>query len=216
MGVFCVDCVSPIFLVPGLFLEWMPATSFLRVCCYPLTGSVMMLWCPKVALDVQWGILFALCLSLGSPFGGPLSSLAQLDQIFSQGPPLKDSGPTCNSYQQPHPVRILDREDSKEAAISAVFLTSIVSKPTMHTPDEWRPDPPPSPSCLDLPASSGASQAEGSLVWTFQFLYIPPRRHWSHPDALSPSIIPSSLNRDLSCRFGYIKDLLPLVFCESC
>lgn len=69
----------------------------------------MMLWCPKAALDVQWGILFALCLS--QPFWEPSQlDLAQLDQIFSQGPSLKDSGPTCNSYQQPHPVRILDRE----------------------------------------------------------------------------------------------------------
>ena len=32
----CVDCVNPVVLVQGLVLVWMPATSFLRVCCYPL------------------------------------------------------------------------------------------------------------------------------------------------------------------------------------
>ena len=35
----------------------------------PLIGGVMVLWCPEPALDVQWGLLFALCLS--QPCWGP-------------------------------------------------------------------------------------------------------------------------------------------------
>ena len=50
----------------------------------PLTGSVMMLWCPKAALDVQWGVLLALCLS--QPFWVPPWQSCTAGLNFLPGP----------------------------------------------------------------------------------------------------------------------------------
>ena len=109
MGVFLHRlCKSNIFgarAVFGMDASHVFPQSVLSV--IPLTGSVM-IWYPKAALDVQWGVLFALCLS--QPFWGPSRQSCTAGPNFPPGPSLKDSGPMCNSYQQPHPVHVLDRE----------------------------------------------------------------------------------------------------------
>ena len=56
--------MSIIFLVRGLILVWMPATSFLIILVIiPLMGMWLVLWWPKTALDIEQGLLFALWLS---------------------------------------------------------------------------------------------------------------------------------------------------------
>ena len=60
-----VDCVSPIFLVWGLFLLWMLARSFPQgvLILIPFIGVLMALWWLEPALNFEWGLLFALWLS---------------------------------------------------------------------------------------------------------------------------------------------------------
>ena len=62
----CIACMGLICLVWGLFLVWRHAASFLSVC-WPLSpweGVWLVLWWPELALDIEWGLLFALWLSL--------------------------------------------------------------------------------------------------------------------------------------------------------
>ena len=60
----CVSFLRLTFLVWGLFLIWMPATSFLSVCwsLSPWWGVWLLLWLSEPALDVGLCLLFALWL----------------------------------------------------------------------------------------------------------------------------------------------------------
>lgn len=183
----CVDCVSPIFLV-GLFLEWMPATSFLRVCCYPLNRECNDVVVSKSCTGCSMGHPFALCLS--QPFWKALSAVLHSWTKFSPKARLsKIQG-----------LRVIHTS----SLIQCVFWTgSIVggshkccfSPPRLLASQQCTllmsggQTPPPS-SCLGGPPSK-----QGGLPgWGVTCVDLPPlyssQRHWSHPDALSPSIIP--------------------------
>ena len=107
----------------------------------------------------------------------------------------------------------------KEAAVSAVLSPPrlLASQQCALLMSRVQTPPAPLSVLVDLPAGKGACQGEGPLVWTFHPLQIPPRD--TSPIPMPPPTLfchYTLLHGDLSCSFGYIRDLLPPGFCENC
>lgn len=146
----CVGlCKSNIFWCQGYF--GMDASHiFPQSVLLPLNRECRMLWCPKLHWMFNGGIL--LPCACHSPFGGPLSSLAQLDQCL-KARLSKIQGLRVIHTSSLYPVLYLTGKYSKEAAISAVFPPRLLASQQCTLLMSGRPDPPPSLPCLGGPPS---------------------------------------------------------------